>query len=370
MKIGIDYRGALDERKTGVGVYISNLVDALAEIDTKNEYILYVDRRPKRGLNWRNFSYRYIRFPRLLWSKIGLSLDWLRFKPDLFFFPGASWPLFCPIKTVATIHDLTFLKFPTRRTWDRWRLEYSYRQQATKTARIIVDSQKTKKDLLEYYQIPPSKIEVIYLGCDPIFQPVTDKRKFKALQLKYHLPDDYLIYVGVLTPHKNVSGLLRAFKILKEKYLIEEKLLLVGPKRWNWQEVMATYNCLNLKDSVKFMEYLPRSEMPVLLSFAKCLVMPSFYEGFGLPVLEAMACGTAVACSQAGSLPEVAGEAAVYFDPHQTESISQAILALLEDEKLRQNYRQLGQQQAEKFSYLKTAKQTLAVFTSMAGTNR
>jgi glycosyltransferase involved in cell wall biosynthesis len=372
MLIGLDASRATKEQRTGTEGYSLHLIRALLEIDQRNEYVLYFPRPPRPGLfpaspRWRA---RAIPCPRL-WTHARLSLEMLTAPPDVLFVPAHVLPLVHPRCSVVTIHDLGYRHEPqAHRLLDRLYLELSTRYNARAASHVIADSEATRRDLVQLYGTDPQRITVIPLGLDELFQPVADAARLAAVRAKYGIPGDYLLYVGTLQPRKNLVRLIEAWgKICNLQSAICNRLVLAGKKGWLYEEIFATVRKLGLEGQVLFPGYVPEEDLPALLSGATAFVLPSLYEGFGLPVLEAMACGTPVIAANVSSLPEVVGDAGLLVDPLDSEALAAAMRRLIADTDpsptlragLRADLRQRGLARAKLFSWPRCARETLAV---------
>jgi glycosyltransferase involved in cell wall biosynthesis len=232
---------------------------------------------------------------------------------------------------------------------------------------IIAVSENTRRDLAELLGVPTERVDVIYHAADERFRPLDDQAAKEFCQ-EHDLPESFILWVGILEPRKNLEVLLRALTILRDKEKeLHHKLVVAGAKGWLYENTIKLVDELRLADDVIFFGTASVADLLLLYNGARLFVFPSLYEGFGLPPLEAMACGTPVVCSRTSSLPEVLGEAALYFDPLDAEALAEAIQRLAEDEGLRQELRQRGLEQAAKFSWQKTAEQTLAVYRRVYG---
>ena len=365
MLIGIDASRAAVAQRTGTENYSLNLVRHLVALDRKNSYRLYLNRPPSRNLQSANCELRVMPFPRL-WTHLRLSLEMMRHPPDLLFVPAHVLPIVHPRASVVTVHDLGYLYFPhAHRPLDRLYLDLSTRHNARAAAHLISDSQATKRDLVERYSVDPAKIAVVYAGYDAAaFRPVRDRAAIEAVKARYSIAGEYILSVGTLQPRKNLARLIEAFASLQ---IADCKLQLViaGKRGWLYKEIFAQVHQLGLEDEVIFTGYVAGSDLPALLSSASLFVMPSLYEGFGLPVLEAMACGVPIVCSNVSSLPEVAGDAAVLVDPLDVGRMAAAMERVLSDEELRAELRERGFEQVGRFSWEKCARETLAVLESV-----
>ncbi|MFQ5811568.1 MAG: glycosyltransferase family 4 protein, partial [Anaerolineae bacterium] len=232
-------------------------------------------------------------------------------------------------------------------------------------AHLIADSSATKRDLIERYGIEPDKITVVYPGYDTLAsRPVRDEKAIEAVKARYDVVGDYILFVGTLQPRKNLTRLIEAFSNLQ--YPISNiQLVIAGKRGWLYEKIFRRVEELNLEGTVLFPGYIAAEDLPALLYGARLFVFPSLYEGFGLPVLEALACGTPVVCSNASSLPEVAGDAALLVDPLDVEGLAAAMERVLGDEELRAELIERGFEQARKFSWERCARETLDVLESI-----
>lgn len=362
MLIGIDASRAATTERTGTENYSLFLIRALLELDQRNRYRLYFNQTPDSALfpPTENVEVKAMPFLRL-WTHVRLSWEMAFHAPDVLFVPAHVLPLVHPRRSVVTIHDLGYLYYPQAYTsWARWYLRWSTSYNARAAAHIIADSEASKRDLLQHCQTPSDKITVIYPGHDPSFAPVRDQAHLAEVCARYGLPATYVLYVGTLQPRKNLMGLLNAIAALIEQGR-DVHLVIAGKKGWLYEPLFAHVQQLGLEERVHFIGYVPQEDLPALLSEARVFVLPSFYEGFGLPVLEAMACGTPVVCSNASSLPEVAGDAAILVNPHDIAELAQALGRILDDDELHHQLVQQGLCQVRHFSWEKCAQQTLQV---------
>ena len=365
MLIGIDASRAARGKRTGTERYSFELIRHLVALDQKNRYRLYFDRPPFCELRIANCELRVMPFPRL-WTHARLSWEMMHRPPDVLFVPAHVLPLVHPPRSVVTIHDLGYLHFPrAHRPLDRLYLDLSTRFNARAAAHVIADSQATKRDLVERYGVEPSKISVIYPGYDEeAFQPLREREAIEAVKTRYGIAGDYILFVGTIQPRKNLVRLMEAFSLLKRQ-AADLQLVIAGKKGWLYEAIFRRVRELGLEGRVVFTGYVAEEDLPALFSGARLFVFPSLYEGFGLPVLEAMACGVPVVCSNASSLPEVAGDAALLFDPLDVEGMAAAMERVLGDERLRAELVERGLKRAREFSWEKCARQTLAVLESV-----
>ena len=373
MLIGIDASRAVATHRTGTENYALHLIRELLALGGGHRFRLYFRQAPPAGLFAPGAEERVIPFPRL-WTHLALSREMLAHPPDLLFVPSHVLPLIHPRRSVVTVHDLGYHYHPeAHTTWQNLYLRWSTRHNARNASRILADSEATRRDLEHYYHTPPAKIAVVYPGRDENLAPVSDPELLAGVRARYGLEGPYLLYVGTLQPRKNLVRLVQAFARLPSLLAVQEepqpvpRLVLAGKKGWLHDEIVGQVQALGLEGQVRLTGYVPEADLPALLSGALAFVFPSLYEGFGLPVLEAMACGTPVICSNTSSLPEVAGDAALLVDPYQPEALAQAMLRLVMDGELRGELVARGLQQARRFSWRRCARETLAVLEDAAG---
>ncbi len=361
MLIGIDAsRTALTER-TGTENYSLNLIHHLLMLETNHRFRLYFNWQPGPDL----FPARpqldlwYIPFPRL-WTHVRLSREMILNPPDVLFVPAHVIPLFHPRCSVVTVHDLGYLYYPQAHpAWDRRYLHWSTRWNARVATHLIADSQATKNDLVECYRVAPERITVVYPAGPEDMAPVENEEVINETKSRYNITGDYVLYVGTLHPRKNLVRLVEAFHRMEKRG--EVKLVIAGKKGWLYDDIFRRVEELGLQAEVIFPGYVPDDDLPALLSGARLFTLPSLHEGFGLSVLEAMACGTPVLCSNVTSLPEVAGQAALLVDPLDVDDIAAAMERGVDDERLRAELVAKGFDQVKKFSWERCARQVMAV---------
>lgn len=376
ISIGINLR-FLQTTISGIGKYVLELVNALSQKDVKNKYFLYEYDHTNviRPVEKENFSYLILKLHTKMRS-MRIFLEQFLFSRfiknqglDVFHGPSFMLPVFKPkgTKCVITVHDLTFLRYPESFTFET-KLYYKlfFRQSIKNADMIIADSQATKDDIMLYYHVPKNKIKVIYLGVDKAFTPVADKFHVAKVQKKYALPKKFFLFTGLLSPRKNIEGVLRAFNSLNIDLYKEYHFVIVGGKGWLYDPIFKYVEEHNLKERVHFTGYIDEGDLPVFYTLAEALVFPSFYEGFGLPILEAMACGCPVITSNISSMPEVAGDAALLVDPKNTQNILTAMEKIVSDKELRKKLVEKGYEQAKQFTWEKTAEETLALYKQVA----
>ncbi|MFN2243849.1 MAG: glycosyltransferase family 4 protein [Anaerolineae bacterium] len=368
MLIGIDASRATAAQRTGTETYSLHLIRELLALGKGHRFRLYFNQPPAPGLFPDAAEMRVMPFARL-WTHARLSREMRTAAPDLLFVPSHVLPLLHPERCVVTIHDLGFYYYPEAHTLSQnLYLRWSTRYNARIATRVIADSIATRNDLLRYYRVPGERIEVVYPGRDEALGPVRDPEVLQDVRARYGLSEPYLLYVGTLHPRKNLVRLVQAFSAFTKamaagpaKPKAEPQLVLAGQKGWLYEEILNQVRKLDLVDRVVFTGYVPDADLPAVLSGAVAFVFPSLYEGFGLPVLEAMACGTPVICSNVSSLPEVAGEAALQVDPLDVEALAEAIHWVISDAGLRATLVERGYEQVQRFSWQRCASQVLQV---------
>jgi glycosyltransferase involved in cell wall biosynthesis len=379
-RIGIDANCLLYDQ-SGFGRYTSNLIKNILKNDSANEYFLYANfirKSSQRKKILSDFIYetkaknvhlRILSLPSQ-WKEIisGTNFPYSKIMPDsldLYFSPHfAGIPRNGFNKQVVTIHDLVFLKYPEHRGTKLSRYYLKRTKIAIeKSDKIIAVSLSTKKDLIELLQVPKEKIQVIYEGADDNFRVIADARTTTLRTKKYvDLKTKYILSVGNLEPRKNLSVIIKAFSLLPLNLQQQYKIVFVGGKGWNNQELAQTIDDYNLSGKIIFTGYVPDKDLPYLYNRAAVFIYPSLYEGFGLPVLEAMSCGTPVITSNLSSLPEIVGRAGILVNPKNEQELAGAIKNILERPKMALSMKKKGLLQAKKFSWQKAAKETLKVF--------
>jgi glycosyltransferase involved in cell wall biosynthesis len=368
MLIGVDASRTTVARRTGTEIYSLHLIRELLALEGASRFRLYFNQAPSGDLFLGAAEWRVMPFPRL-WTHLRLSWEMLAHPPDLLFVPSHVLPLLHPRRSAVTVHDLGFLYHPEAHTLSQnLYLRWSTRHNAHAATRILADSQATCRDLVHHYSIPDSKIAVVYPGRDETLAPVAEPDLLSAVRARYGLAGPYLLYVGTLHPRKNLVRLVQAFGSLLRSSTDDSRapvaglqLVLAGQRGWLYDDILDQVRRLGLSDRVVLPGYVPDADLPALLSGALAFIYPSLYEGFGLPLLEAMACGTPVICSNASSLPEVAGDAALLVDPTDTEALADALARLVADEGLRRELVERGFRQMRRFSWRRCAEETLRV---------
>ncbi len=362
--VGIDASRSVTSQPTGTELYSRHLIEALLDRAPDQYFFrLYFNQPPQSKIGNPKSKIQVIPFPRL-WTHLRLSAEMVMHRPDLLFVPAHVLPVIHPRRSVVTVHDLGYVHFPEAHPpRQRWYLDRSTRWHTRTAAQLLADSAATKHDLVERYHARPDKITVAYPGLDPSVRRVDDPAKIVDVKAKYHIDGDYVLYLGTIQPRKNLDRLIGAFlNLLREASGFQPtasnlQLLIAGKPGWYSKQLLQ-----HASDRVKFIGYVDAADKNALLSGALAFVFPSLYEGFGFPVVEAMACGVPVLCSNTSSLPEVAGEAALLVDPLEVGDIERGLREITRNKDLRRTLIERGRQQALKFTWPACAEVVLKVF--------
>jgi glycosyltransferase involved in cell wall biosynthesis len=402
MTIGINSAAAFKRPRTGVEEYTYQLIRHLTmlEENKRHRFVLYSHQLSAADVQLlpENFQISQLKWPLPMWTQIRLASEMALNRPEVLFIPVHILPLIHPRNSVVTVHGLEYEYYPQMYPWRhlnylRWSTKYALK----KARRIIAVSENTKKDLIELYGGQPEKITVIHHGLSvPQFPPIYQRRKIP-----------YILFIGRLEVKKNVQGLIKAFNLLKKKYRLPHQLVLVGPAGYGYEKVFArsrqmpsgnakspqrelfaqasarsfhfaknharslqivpedTLPSPDIWDQIVFTNYVSEQEKWALLENAELFILPSFYEGFGIPIIEAQAVGCPVITSNISSMPEVAGQAALLVDPNNIEKIAEAMYKIISDNQLRKDLVDKGYANAKRFSWSGCARQTLEILTSL-----
>jgi len=358
MKIGINATAAFIKPRTGVEEYAYQLIKYLTMLEgaRKHRFVLYsksyimeiAQDLPE------NFGIKRLRWPLPMWTQIRLAGEMAIGRPDTLFIPVHILPLVHPQNSVVTIHGLEYEHYPElypkkHLVYIRWATKY-----ALKNARkVIAVSESTKNDLVKLYGANPDKIEVVHHG--------VEIPSFKHLVSSESIEQPYILFIGRLESKKNINGLVKAFELLKKKYRVPHKLILVGPRGYGYNN--SKFKIQNSKFGADIIEkgYVSEDEKWTLLKNADLFILPSFYEGFGMPILEAQAADCPVITSNLSSMPEIAGEGAVLIEPDNIEQIVQMVYKVISDKELKGRLIGQGRQNVKKFSWEKCAQETLKI---------
>ncbi len=370
MHIGVDYTAAV-RQGAGIGRYTRGIVGALARLDQLNRYTLVVP-RDARPIPTDTDRMRCLRLPlnewplTIAWHRLRLPLyvELFTGRLDLFHSPDFVLPPVRRARTVVTVHDLSFLRYPECAA--RGLVSYLSAVVPRSLRRadlILADSAWTKQDIVDLLGMPADKIAVVPAGVGPEFRPIARRDDLERVRERYRLPPRFILHVGTLEPRKNLLRLMEALRALPDP---DVALVLVGGKGWLYDDIFAGVQRLGLTGRVIFPGYIAEADLPAVYNLAIVLAYPSLYEGFGIPPLEAMACGTPVVCSHSSSLPEVAGDAALMVDPLDTAALTHALQRVLDDGSLRADLRRRGLEQAQRFTWDAAAQRLLAAYGRLA----
>jgi len=351
----------------GPRTYVLGLLDALLQVDSANEYVIFYNDPVHLG-----------RYPRAkevvlpgksplarLWREhVLLPLACRKERVDLLHCPKSAIPVFSPCPVVVTLHDLIPLKHPETEKFSArlyWRLQIPIA--ARRATFIITDSEHARREILADFACPPEKVRAIMLGFDPRMLVQREAVETDAILSKYGIPAEYLLYVGTIQPRKNLDTLIEAFARLKRGDGSRHKLVIVGRKGWLYKRLFARIKELGLESEIIFTGFVPDEELPYIYDRATVFVYLSLFEGFGLPPLEAMACGVPVITSNTTSLPEVVGAAGITLTPTDVDGLTAALKRVLADPTLAAGMREAGRSRARLFSWERAARETLAIYT-------
>jgi glycosyltransferase involved in cell wall biosynthesis len=364
MLIGFE-ASALQGCKSGVGYYAENLLRSMLSVAPEHDYVLLSNRDMRS--TWTPISRETVHsksyFPvRAAWMQAVLPGVLRSLQPDICHFPNYLAPLACARPYVVTIHDMTLFITPRYHRLKKLVLDRTLLPRvARRASAIITVSKSARADIVRHLKVPKDRVRVVMNAVGPAFEPVTDAARLAAVRSRYGLYTPYILYVGTIEPRKNLVRLIRAFARLR-KGDFRHKLVLVGQPGWRCEPIYAEVEKLGLKGEVIFTGYVPFEDLPVLYSGAESMAFPSLYEGFGLPILEAMACGTPVVTSSTSSLAEVADGAALLVDPHSVEELAGSIHRIHSYPALAAELREKGRQRAAQFTWENAARDTLHIY--------
>ncbi|MEA3408069.1 MAG: glycosyltransferase family 1 protein [Chloroflexota bacterium] len=369
MRIGIDYTSAAQQR-AGIGRYTRGLIKGLASFDPDNRYVLF-SAGHKQGLGiWAsNFTLKQLpiteRQLTAIWQRLRLPLpvELITGLVDVYHSPDFVLPPVLAARTVLTVHDLSFMRHPECSS--EALLDYLMEAVPRSVERadlVVADSESTRRDLMELLQVPDEKILVVYPGLESHFAPVDNDYLLPRLLQRYGVRYPYILAVGTLQPRKNFVRLIKAYDILVRYYQIPHKLVIVGNKGWLYGEIEETIQNLGLEGRVILTGFVKDQDLPYIYSAAEVFAFPSLYEGFGIPILEAMGCGTPVVTSSVSSMPEVAGDAALLVEPYDVEAMALTLWRLINDVQLQDELRLRGFKQARKFRWRDSAKKLVRAY--------
>jgi len=367
MLIGIDASKILISKKTGTENYSSSLIKAISKIDRKNQYLLYLN--PDKRVNLLSQeNFQEVPFSaKKLWTQYHLAKELFKKTPGVLFVPAHTLPVIRPskLKTVVTIHDLGAQYLPQYH--QRLYLNKSTEYVLKHADHIIAVSEATKREILNNSSRDDKTVTTIYEGYNEeyfnFFKLKSQNLKLKTILNKYNLKKSYLLFVGTIQPRKNLLRLIQAFAQVNNSDL---DLVFVGKKGWLFEDILKEPQKLGVEEKVKFLDYVQDVDLPYLYYGAKCFVFPSLCEGFGIPLLEAMAVGCPIITSNISSMPEIAGNAAIFVDPFEVKDIKLGIEKIIFNTKLCQDMAKNGLQRVKNFSWEKAAQETVKVFEKVA----
>lgn len=372
MLIAVDANEANVEKRVGIGQFALETIRQLSNLssDKSDVFNLFLKEDKKEFLpdERKNFRYKIVG-PKFLWTQLALPvfLFSLKEKPRVFFSPSHYAPRFSPIPTVISIMDLSFIHFPQFFTKkDLYQLKNWTAYSVKKAAKIITISQFSKKDISDYYRLDPEKIEVVYPGYDKdsYNQKEVNPDTKSALFKKLKITGDFILFTGTIQPRKNIGRLVDAFGEVRRKKRLQ--LVLVGKKGWQYQPIIDKITKQGGMEII-LTDYLSNEDLAILYKSARCFVLPSLFEGFGLPLIEAMACGCPAIISDSSSLPEIAGDAAIKADPYNHQSIAKAILNAGYNESYREQMIKKGFKNASRFDWRQTGDKIYNILKETGG---
>jgi glycosyltransferase involved in cell wall biosynthesis len=358
--------------RTGVGYYTEHLLQHLArEVASTGDEIVVVSNKAidtQSPLPPHVRVHEGHRFPiRIGWMQMRASSALFALEPDVAHFTNGMMPAGSPVPTVVTVHDMSLRLYPRCHPVRRLVLNRPLMHVAIRQASAIVTvSHSARRDLLNLHGIDSDRVSVVHEAASPVFRPIADRARLDDVRARYHLPERFILYVGTIEPRKNLMRLMTAFAAAR-KAGVTQHLVCVGPYGWASSGLSGHIDALRLRDVVHFTGYVPFEDLPAIYNLGDFFAFPSLYEGFGLPVVEAMACGLPVLTSNTSSLGEIAGDAAETIDPTDTDAIADALWRLATDRELRVELADRGLRRARRFSWAQTARDMLAVYHRAAG---
>ncbi len=374
MRIGIEVR-ILEQNQGGFERYLRQLIKGLEKIDKDNEYLLYTNHPIRRFTSARNFIYRLVpmHFHSQVWVNFSLVQAAIRDGVGVMHFPASSIWINKKRKTIVTLHDIGSVLYPEFKMASPIMLGYFrflFHLIKNKTDAIITDSHSSKRDIMQYLKIPEEKVKPIHCGIDPIFRPISHG-EVQTIREKFNLPDKFILFVGSFQVRKNLPGLIQAYNLLISKYHLPHHLVIVGKTRQDigshYLKVEDITTLAKDREQIHFVGYQNEEDLVGFYNAAELFVMVSFYEGFGFPYLEAMACGTPVVGANNSSGPEIIGDAGILVDPHNPEEIADKLALCLSDSQFRQSLIDRGFKRVKEFTNLRMAEETLQVYQEVCG---
>jgi glycosyltransferase involved in cell wall biosynthesis len=369
MRFSVDAH-AIGRHLTGNEVYVRNLLRGFAALDHTSDFIAYLSKNvngaaaavPER------FIQRHVSANSFVRLGLDLSRKLRDDRPDLLHVQYTA-PLSCPVPLVVSVHDVSFIEhpeyFPLARSLQ---LRMTVKRTIRRAVKVITPSDFSRRAIVRAYGLDERKIEVVPIAVSQTFRPVARESAWAYVQSRFRVRTPFVLTVGDLQPRKNQIGLIRAFEnLIAANPTLKHHLVIVGQKTWFSDRIVEAARKSRVSDRIQFTDFVNDDDLLQLYNACDLMVFPTFYEGFGLPLLEAMACGRAVACSNTSAIPEVANAAAILFDPNSIEDIARAMRDVLLDSELRVRMERLGQQRAALFTWERTAGRTLEIYYEVAG---
>jgi glycosyltransferase involved in cell wall biosynthesis len=374
LRIGIDAT-ALPSQPVGAGNYIIQFIRSLADLEPPENLIVIAQPRGQTLIDQPGIRVDWLIVPerspaaRLVWEQVELFRLARKLNLNLLHSLHYTRPFWLPCASVVTFHDLTFMIAPHLHTRSkRWFFPVAMRMSARRADALTAVSENTRQDAIRLLGVPPEKITTTPLGVDSSFQVIQDQLLLSQVREKYHLPEKFILYVGHVEPRKNLPLLVRAYRALIDQGATPP-LIIAGGFGWGYEQVLKEIEALGLQEHIRFLGYVPQSDLPVIYNLASLFVYPTLYEGFGLPALEAMACGVPVVTTEVASLPEVVGDAAVLVPPGDQQALVTAMKEVLSDPGLRLELSRRGPTRASRFTWKRTAQLTLQVYRQTLATS-
>ena len=379
MRVAIDYTAAINQ-SAGIGRFVRSLIRALADLDRDSQYLLlYAAPDRPDGIDGlfpdgKNFSRRRLRLSQryldIIWHRLRLPLpvNLVTGPVDLFHSPDFVLPPVRRARTLLTVHDLAFLLHPECADAGlREYLDQAVPRSVRRADFVVADSENTRNDVICLLGADPQRVEVVPGGVDPSFAPVEDEARLAALRERFGVGDaPFILAFGVIEPRKNLRLLFDAYRLLRDRRNLPHCLVVAGGRGWLWEDTIEHAERSPYRGDIRFVGFIPEADLATMYSAASVFAFPSLYEGFGLPPLEAMACGTPVVVSKTSSLPEVIGDAGLQIDPHDADALAAALELLILDEPLRADLRRRGLERAATFTWQAAATKLLTVYRRLA----
>ncbi|MDA2926300.1 glycosyltransferase family 4 protein [Acidobacteria bacterium AH-259-G07] len=355
--------------QTGIGYYTEHLLLHLLSEAPEDEFVIVSNCEVTTSLplpdSVRLFEgYRFA--VRNIWMQLLAPLVLEILRPDVAHFTNGIAPLLKRAPTVVTLHDMTLKLFPHLHPRRRLLTRPLVSLAARRAHAIIAVSQTARRDILRVTGVPKARVHLIREAAAPVFRPIHDEDLLEQTRHRYNLAEKFILFVGTIEPRKNLPRLIQAYGMLRKSGFSSHQLVCVGPYGWGYREVRKIIDFLNLEGAVRLTGYAPFEDLPSLYNLSEIFVFPSLHEGFGLPVLEAMACGTPVITARNSSLAEITGGCAEFVDAEDVESIAQALRRLAQDSERRRELAQCALKQAQQFSWQRAARETLAVYRKVS----